>query len=103
MRVGFWRSVHEPSLPVPVENSGVNTDKVLDLVQSLMTPGREDVKRESYRGFSNCRICGIRNGNSEYTWYTNKEIVIFPSGYIHYLKDHNVKIDPKFEQLLTEK
>ncbi len=42
--------------------------------------------RVSYMGQSDCRLCNNKNGSVEYEngpW-------VWPSGYVHYIRDHNV-------------
>jgi hypothetical protein len=50
----------------------------------------------SYYGGSKCRLCKMANGGEEYTlggW-------TWPSGYRHYLVDHNVHPTPEFAAFL---
>lgn len=47
-------------------------------------------------GGSKCRLCGAANENSEY--YLDG--FVWPQGYLHYLKDHNVNCDIVFKKYL---
>ena len=49
----------------------------------------------AYRGYSNCRICGCRNGSNELEIKKGDTIYMIPEGYLHYLIDHKVGIDTK--------
>ena len=53
-----------------------------------------------YRGFSNCRICKKINGAAEYSIAKDGIKYIYPSGIIHYYKDHNVKPSDEFYNLI---
>lgn len=54
--------------------------------------------RIKYRGYSLCRLCGIRNGSealqhARWRW---------PAGYRHYLAEHSVQPSEWFEAFITE-
>lgn len=52
-----------------------------------------------YRGSSRCRLCDQSNGSYEYEldgW-------IWPEGYMHYLRDHNVTPNEEFRQWALKK
>jgi hypothetical protein len=58
----------------------------------------KDTTVVAYRGYSPCRICDQSNGSREYHyggW-------IWPQGYIHYLRDHNVLPDEDFKRFVME-
>lgn len=42
---------------------------------------------QAFLGFSNCRVCGCRNGSMEFT----DGAYVWPEGYAHYLEAHGVK------------
>ncbi|MFI5297271.1 MAG: hypothetical protein ACHREM_04170 [Polyangiales bacterium] len=42
---------------------------------------------ENYFGWSDCRICGCRNGSSE----RSDGVYLWPDGFAHYLEAHHVK------------
>ena len=55
-----------------------------------------------YMGSSTCRLCSKDNGSSEYIVYrkeTNTKVV-WPEGYIHYLKEHNVMPENTFMEVM---
>ena len=103
IQVGFWYSSGEPLLPKPIIITDTHDKLLLDKLQKLqkhieddyltLDPGYHCV---NYRGVSYCRICDQSNGNKEITFngYT------FPEGYIHYIIDHNIHIDPGFKQMI---
>ena len=52
-----------------------------------------------YRGYSECRVCWYeRNGSKEYFI----DYFVWPEGYIHYLKDHNVAVDKEFGEYVDK-
>lgn len=51
-----------------------------------------------YRGISICRLCGSINGSTEYML----DDYIWPSGLLHYIKDHNVKPPQGFIDYVNE-
>lgn len=92
-RVGFWHSEREPDLPVPqpADEPWDGQSEFLTKLESVefeLTPIR-------YRGFSTCRICGCRNGTTEFV-LKNQDGVggwRWPSGLYHYVATHNVRPD----------
>jgi hypothetical protein len=90
---GFWYSKYEPNLPKPVD-SGDWAEKEqfilkLEKLQNTLSP-------VGYKGWSTCRICNCMNGSEEYS-YKN---FVWPSGYLHYIRDHNVHPSDKFKKLI---
>lgn len=98
IKVGFWRSEYEPEYPFPKENSGVNSTLILNLIHKIMKSKHPDVLAAANMGCSPCRICKKSNGCTEYQWRNYQ----FPGGYIHYLEDHHVRVDPGFESELLK-
>ena len=83
----------------PIENSIKEPQeeliKLLDSIQNfIQKTNKESIK--TYTGYSTCRICHKPNGYLEY----NLGGYVWPSGYIHYLKNHNVEIDNDFKKYL---
>lgn len=100
---GFWNdaSNHYPQYPFPVPHDG-------DWKRALFLNKLKQVEfdlchREAYRGISPCRLCGCFNGHETLSlenWH-------WPSGFIHYIRDHNVRPSDDFiafieEQYLTK-
>lgn len=83
---GYWYSDYEPNkkYPMPVPFDGVWDKKELFLNRLDKKEKKASVTR--YRGLSKCRICGCFNGSEEFTLNGWK----WPSGFKHYVKDHNV-------------
>ena len=46
----------------------------------------------TYLGYSPCRLCGIENGDRE---YTDGEF-IWPQGLLHYVDEHAVRLPARF-------
>jgi thiol-disulfide isomerase/thioredoxin len=87
---------NEPSLhsDFPIENSAEEDNtRYINLIKEIQKKSFCNY----YFGVSRCRLCGKSNGSAEYT-FSN---FIWPEGYIHYLKDHNVKIDDEFKTFLN--
>lgn len=103
-KIGFWKINFKPNenlmpwdqkWPMPIENSAtIDQSHYINKIKNLEKHAACNV----YRGPSICRICGISNGCREYTSHH----FCWPSGYLHYLEDHNVAIDPDFQLLLDK-
>ena len=94
-KVGYWYSKEEPKLPMPVQQ-GPDSEwvlagrpaafaKLLNIVERL-------ARCRGFKGSSKCRICGKRNGSMEYSY----KGWMWPEGYMHYIKDHNVRPPMRF-------
>lgn len=86
IKIGFWYSVYEPTLPQPevceeTYISLVDKEKVIKYLEN----GRDI---EFQKGWSTCRICGCENGSHEKT----DEKYVWPSGLSHYVKEHDVEL-----------
>jgi hypothetical protein len=88
--IGYWRSDEHPDYPDPA---------------ALVDPAWDDQERHAvslyvangtvsraYRGWSPCRFCGKNNGDSEFT----DGVYAWPSGLVHYLDDHAVRLPSEF-------
>jgi len=88
---GFWRAKAEEQseLPWPIEHpTWDNRNRFLKALQDK----EEIAKKIDYRGFSICRLCGVRNGSQslrlrEWEW---------PSGFRHYVEMHQVRPTEEF-------
>jgi len=102
--VGFWKeSAHMGWIPgarvwteLPVANtSSLSSDQQTQLIH-LLKRAEQVANRTEYFGFSTCRLCGICNGGEEFEW----KGFVWPSGYMHYLLEHHVQMDERFEAFL---
>ena len=57
-------------------------------------------EKQSECGVSSCRLCGKNNGMSTYIVPNDGITYVWPSGYMHYLKDHNVIASDGFRQFI---
>jgi hypothetical protein len=67
------------------DNNDKNDVKLANLLYSIQ-----------YKGSSRCRLCGCRNGSQ--TLYLNG--YAFPSGYFHYINEHNIEVPIEFQQMI---
>jgi len=94
---GFWRSsAHaDENLPWPQPDARwlqrAAFLEILDRAES-------EAQRVSYRGFSHCRVCGCRNGSQSF----RLDVWEWPSGFRHYVADHEVRPTPEFELFIRE-
>jgi hypothetical protein len=88
---GFWRQrVDEESelpWPNPIESWPARTAflKSLTAVEAV-------AEQEIYRGFSLCRVCQCRNGNTSYRFAEWE----WPAGFRHYVEQHQVQPSAEF-------
>lgn len=98
IKIGFWWDDNEEdSLYPKVEQFIGNSLGVLKKkkIVAYLKKGRFV---NQYLGFSECRICGKRNGNSEFT----DGRFLYPEGLLHYIIEHNIRI-PELEKYINSK
>lgn len=96
-REGFWKDANDPALPLPLPNMWSKPESYFFLNKLKMVEKSAVVRR--YKGFSACRICGCKNGSEEFIideW-------IWPSGFSHYVLDHQVKPSAEFINFIQNK
>lgn len=95
-RDGFWRARESDrkDLPFPV----ANVQAWDGMAEFLLALSRIEAVAEcaTYRGMSRCRICDKWNGNEEYTY----KDWIWPEGFSHYVRDHNVMPSSEFKEFV---
>ena len=86
MNIGYWRDKEnsKENLPWPTEGK-LSLETKHNIVKYL----NEGKTHASWKGWSTCRICGKMNGS---TCLKNGKFV-YPSGYAHYIIDHNIMPD----------
>jgi len=96
-REGFWYSKYYKYLPKPVPREKPWKGKK-EFLKALQMIG-ELAKIKYYKGWSNCRICGCKNGSTECEfngW-------VWPSGLKHYIEEHNVRPSLAFQEFVLGK
>jgi hypothetical protein len=95
--IGLWLGPHAPDWPdvnayvdVVADRSG--RDQIADRLDAGQRTDR------AYMGYSNCRICGCRNGSGELT----DGVFIWPEGLGHYVREHNVRLPGHIERFLRQ-
>ena len=95
--IGYWRHKddNEGAWPEPYTERK-DQDEIVDRLKAAMVTGF----LVSYRGSSNCRLCGKLNGWHELEIIRGSTKWIIPEGYVHYLEDHRVGYDPELIEAL---
>jgi hypothetical protein len=87
--VGYWWSKESKDLPKPVARPKPWKG------QRAFLKGLKRIERRArknhYKGWSNCRVCGCQNGSSDYNFRQDGVYYIWPNGLRHYVVEHNVK------------
>ncbi len=100
IKVGFWKDFPEnynyPGKIIYTEWPEASDTPIDPSLLSLLDRAEEQSKSIYYLGFSTCRLCLEKNGSTQhvfknYTW---------PSGYRHYIIEHNVKMPNDFVEFL---
>lgn len=94
LREGFWYSKYEPLLPIPLplEKSWKGKKDFLENLKKKESKART----ARYKGWSTCRICGVNNGSEEFS----SDGWIWPQGFAHYVKEHNVRPSLAFQEFI---
>jgi len=94
---GFWRSRQKDdgTLPWP-EGTPEWPERAAFL--DMLDRADAEAEKVAYRGYSHCRICGCRNGFQS----LRLDVWEWPSGFRHYLADHEVRPSRDFEVFVQE-
>lgn len=95
--IGYWRGPHESdTLPDPRDW----VDPLWDLEQRdrVINHLRKGFPANYQMGYSECRICGCRNGSSELT----DGHYLWPEGLVHYVEAHDVRLPHEFVHHVDE-
>jgi hypothetical protein len=92
VEIGFWYSETEPFYPKPVANKSTFSKEELEDIEKYLTSEEHYVTQ--YKGFSLCRICNKMNGTKS----LSDGKFIWPSGYIHYIREHKIWVPEFFIQ-----
>jgi hypothetical protein len=96
---GYWFSglSANTNYPIPVIGEK-NSEEFLSALERYMK-NNESI---SYFGSSECRLCQIANGGSEYSIDYLDGKIFFPSGLLHYYRDHSVNPSREFAEVITK-
>jgi len=94
---GFWRSSSRADENLPWPQPEAKWPERAAFLK-LLDRAEAEAQRVSYRGFSHCRICGCRNGSQSF----RLDVWEWPSGFRHYVTDHEVRPSPEFELFVRE-
>lgn len=83
--IGFWQSKTKPGLPDPKDY----VDEDWDWWEKQRVADFFDAGKSvaSYKGWSDCRLCGKPNGSAD----LGDGVFVWPSGLGHYVREHSVK------------
>lgn len=97
--IGYWNNERNqyPEYPFPISRQNVNNQMDVEKLELVL---KYKTNTYAYRGFSMCRICGCNLGNEEHVIQLKTIKILIPAGYMHYVKDHGVELDPKLDLVL---
>ena len=81
---------------MPIKNSATfDQTNIINKIKKI----QEIANKTHYRGFSYCRLCNkTNNGAIEYAI----DNFVWPEGYLHYVKEHNVAVDKEFAEYVNK-
>lgn len=105
LREGFWKpnnSISESALPVcPPGKDKLWKGKGIFL--KALDSTETSARRTKYKGYSTCRLCGENNGDEELSLKRGGVTAVWPSGYRHYIKTHNVRPSLAFQEFVERR
>jgi hypothetical protein len=92
---GYWFSqlCSNKSYPIPQISSEPNSNLFLEKMKQYI---KDKKPFAQYFGQSECRLCGVNNGSSEYKICNDDMTIYFPEGLLHYYEKHNVHPSKEF-------
>lgn len=101
---GYWSSpnnIYETKkYPYPKSSDEKVSKEFINKLEQILKSS--DTNKNSYFGFSICRLCGCNNGAGEYKIKKNNITFTVPEGLIHYYKDHNVQPSKEFYDFIMQ-
>lgn len=94
---GFWRSSSHADETLPWPQPEAQWPQRAAFLERL-DRAEAEAQRVSYRGFSRCRVCGCKNGSQSF----RLDVWEWPSGFRHYVSEHEVRPSPEFELFVRE-
>lgn len=55
-------------------------------------------QKKAYKGWSDCRCCGKKNGSADYRRTRFGVTFVWPSGFSHYVSEHNIRPSLAFQE-----
>jgi hypothetical protein len=102
--VGYWgRRADDQELPWPEVVQDMHAPEV-ERALGILSVLENDTDRTNivqYRGFSTCRLCGIRNGSREFEYIRDDgSLLCWPEGLKHYIAAHQVRLPKEITDLV---
>ena len=85
-RIGYWRQYQNEKSDLPWPEEGRLSIETKQMIVDYLDNGTQEA---AWLGWSTCRICGKSNGSTCLT----DGYFVYPIGYSHYIKDHNIMPD----------
>lgn len=98
LREGFWYSKSESHLPKAIARK--NTWKGQKSFLKKLLVVQEKAQAKHSKGWSDCRCCDRRNGSVEFVLVKFGLTFVWPSGYVHYIADHNIRPSLAFQEFI---
>jgi len=85
------------TLPMPIESyyPWTGKEEFVEALQKL----ESKLEPLQYKGCSICRVCDESNGSAEF----QHEGWAWPSGYLHYVEDHNIRPSLAFQEMVLDR
>ena len=94
---GFWRSSLHADEDLPWPQPDAKWPQRAAFLEAL-DRAEAEAERVLFRGFSLCRVCGGQNGSESF----QLDVWEWPSGFRHYVADHEVRPSPQFDRFVRE-
>jgi hypothetical protein len=108
--LGYWRQrqdglremFHPADSHLPWPEANILTDQEVQYALGTLSllENHRDIKIDSYRGYSGCRLCGRLNGTREFSLTKNDIEYRWPEGLKHYIAEHRVALPKRFEEIV---
>lgn len=97
--IGFWNNKNNDYPAFPMVEEFIHPNFLNKETKRKIIIYLESARElHFYKGSSKCRICGKRNGSYELT----DGKYIWPSGYVHYIEEHDVVPSKDFLRHIKE-
>lgn len=100
LREGFWSDHEDGNKNLPKAIAKEKAWKGKRKFLAALSKVEHRAQCTHFKGWSNCRCCEKKNGSNEFKLRRLGCIWIWPSGFSHYVEEHNIRPSLAFQDFI---
>lgn len=97
MREGFWTNGKADTANFPKAVARKTSWPGKEVFLNALAYVERHASTKSFKGWSDCRCCGKKNGSAEHKRTKFGVTFVWPSGFSHYIEEHNIRPSLAFQ------